>query len=192
MTTIPFGKYKSRLLSEIMNSDASYLVWLVGQDWFADYRMFPEVKSFVDGLGAGAVVSASASSASSNSSVVGVGSTTGETNDIVSFGKYKGQKSASLLADVNYCKWLVSSSPKWLPSNNLYTKIIAVAGEFVASSTSSIYEKGGSGIIVPGDAGTVSFGKYKGQDLSMLFKDVAYCSWAIKQDFMKNVELINF
>jgi len=31
---MPFGKYKGRLLEEILVDDPSYLDWLVAQDWF--------------------------------------------------------------------------------------------------------------------------------------------------------------
>src|SRR6516162_5872598 len=31
---IPFGKYKGRLLDEVLADDPAYLQWLAGQDWF--------------------------------------------------------------------------------------------------------------------------------------------------------------
>src|SRR5262245_55636640 len=31
---IPFGKYKGRLLDEVLADDPGYLQWLCGQDWF--------------------------------------------------------------------------------------------------------------------------------------------------------------
>src|SRR5262245_1482960 len=31
---IPFGKYKGRLIDEVLVDDPSYLQWLAGQDWF--------------------------------------------------------------------------------------------------------------------------------------------------------------
>jgi uncharacterized protein (DUF3820 family) len=31
---IPFGKYKGRLIDEVLIDDPNYLQWLAGQDWF--------------------------------------------------------------------------------------------------------------------------------------------------------------
>src|SRR5262245_55635383 len=31
---IPFGKYKGRLVDEVLVDDPAYLQWLAGQDWF--------------------------------------------------------------------------------------------------------------------------------------------------------------
>jgi uncharacterized protein (DUF3820 family) len=33
-TVVPFGKYKGRLVEELLVADPSYLQWLCGQDWF--------------------------------------------------------------------------------------------------------------------------------------------------------------
>jgi uncharacterized protein (DUF3820 family) len=43
-TIIPFGKYKGRLVEEIVADDPGYLEWLSGQDWFrAKYVMLHQV-----------------------------------------------------------------------------------------------------------------------------------------------------
>jgi uncharacterized protein (DUF3820 family) len=31
---VPFGKYKGRLIEELLVDDPAYLQWLSGQDWF--------------------------------------------------------------------------------------------------------------------------------------------------------------
>ena len=31
---VPFGKYKGRLIEELLVDDPNYLEWLSGQDWF--------------------------------------------------------------------------------------------------------------------------------------------------------------
>jgi uncharacterized protein (DUF3820 family) len=31
---VPFGKYKGRLIEELLIDDPAYLQWLAGQDWF--------------------------------------------------------------------------------------------------------------------------------------------------------------
>src|SRR5437660_7532041 len=33
---VPFGKYKGRLIEELLVDDPSYLQWLAGQQWFRD------------------------------------------------------------------------------------------------------------------------------------------------------------
>jgi uncharacterized protein (DUF3820 family) len=41
---MPFGKYKGKLLEEIIVDDPSYVDWLVGQEWFrAEFPVLHEV-----------------------------------------------------------------------------------------------------------------------------------------------------
>lgn len=170
-TLIKFGKYKGKTAEQLLVSDRPYLEWLVAQSFFTEYLIYQKVRDLLGMTG-------DATPATSSTLPVMPGNEAGTVN----FGKYKGQPPSVLFADTKYCQWLVEQD--FFKKNKFYADVIKLVG---APSSTSIYERGSSGIVVAGDNGTVAFGKYRGQPLATLYADGGYCKWVIQQEwFAKN------
>lgn len=183
-TVLKFGKHKGKTINDLLGSDRGYLEWLVKQDFFKEYTIYAQVVAALGGPDAvtqlGEAASASASASTSASASVSNEAPAGTVN----FGKYKGQATSVLFADTDYCKWLINQD--FFRRNSLYHEVLKLLGESAVKAT-SVYESGSSGIVVPGDNGTVAFGKMKGQPLGVLLADVGYCRFLLSQSwFAKN------
>ena len=176
--TFPFGKHRGKSVAEVASSDLGYLSWVLKESETWDRPLNENLRKAIQDTLSGTVAT--------NPSVV----TSGE--PLVNFGKYRGSPLSVLLADRPYSTWCLQQD--FFKRNPLFSKVAEVVG---SSEVVSVYSTGTSGIQVPGDGGTVSFGKYKGQQLSTMLADGEYCKWVVKaardwnkepRDFDKIVE----
>ena len=167
---LSFGKYKGQTPAAVGQSDPKYLEWLIRQEYFRTNPLYTETcavvkQAVVDGKISITTPSASGLVANSASNSV---NSQGVNNGIVSFGKYKGQPTSILYADLDYCKWLVTQ--QWFQRNALYG---AVKNNL---SECNIDTAVNSGVNIP-TTRTVTFGKYKDQLLEKMLEDLPYCQW---------------
>ena len=95
---INFGKYRGQPLSVLL-ADKPYATWCCQQDFFKRNALYGKVITALELPSTDDVVTTIYSSGSSGIRVLGDG-------DTVTFGKYKDQSLAKMLADVEYCKWV--------------------------------------------------------------------------------------
>jgi len=108
---------------------------------------------------------------------------------LIKFGKHKGKTAEQLLvSDRPYLEWLVAQP--FFTEYLIYQKVrdlLGVVGNTPVSTSGS--SSTASSTLPVNEAGTVNFGKYKGQSPSVLFADTKYCQWLVDQDFFKKNKL---
>jgi uncharacterized protein (DUF3820 family) len=193
-----FGKFKGKSVEEVASQDIGYLRW-VSETCGAWNKppspaLMTAIKAVLDRQNTGPGVVTRVASAASSSSASGpvslllgaiaprpavgasVPATSGE--PVISFGKYKGQGLSVLVNDKPYATWCLQQD--FFKRNVLYSKVAAALNLPVEKEVvTTIYSSGSSGISVPGDGGTVAFGKYKGQPLSAMLVNSDYCRWVV-------------
>jgi uncharacterized protein (DUF3820 family) len=111
---------------------------------------------------------------------------------LIKFGKHKGKTAEQLLvSDRAYLEWLVAQP--FFTEYLIYQKVkdlLGVVGDAPVSASGSSTTESSTLPVMPGnEAGTVNFGKYKGQSPSVLFADTKYCQWLVEQGFFKKNKL---
>ena len=127
--TVSFGKYKGQA-PEVMLADKAYCQWLTGlsgPDFFKRNALY-ERACEAAGVTAQATVATVYSSGSSGFLLPG--------NDAVTFGKYKGQALEKMLADADYCAWVVEAATKGERPPRNYDKIVEAAKKSKPKSSS--------------------------------------------------------
>jgi len=201
---LPFGKFKGKTVEEVAATDLNYLKWVLdsSDSWNRPPppSLITAIRARIGGSSGAisdtskpGVVTRPAAATSSGGTVSLLLGTiaprpvvtttpvpaphtalpTGE--DVVNFGKFRGQGLSALLADRPYAKWCLSQD--FFKRNKLYAKVAKALG--VEEQVTTIYSSGSSGIFVAGDGGTVAFGKYKGEALAKMLLDCDYCAWIV-------------
>lgn len=247
MTLLNFGKHKGKNLTDVARDFPDYLQWLMQQQFFRDYKIYDEVRAIVGTLPSNTALPRSSSAVPAATAITVVGSC-----QTVPWGKYKDKPLSDLLADLDYCQFLIKQ-PWLVEKKDIYprvrdavaassgsvtapysviddtsepVKIGALKGRPLAELYADTKEctrllscgwfhkyalypavKGAverAGLPIPAVTsgsdvapvaapaqGAVRFGKYKGQDESVLLADTGYCSWLASQsDFaMKNPDI---
>ena len=155
------GKHKGRTITEVGESNLDYLQWYVSKPELAARPVGVAIGEYLKGRGVAAPPVASAAPAAALPVATGT----------IGFGKYKGQPVATLMADKDYCAWLVKQD--WFRRNSLYSQVLASLP--ASEAPVSVYATGSSGLTTPGS--TVEFGKYKGQSWEALLADHSYCAF---------------